>query len=1843
MSSRISSRRSMSLPQCNMMDTLEARVLLSAVGETVSVGPMPVEPAANVAHVSWRGLTREVVPGSWLVTSKEPLDQAAWEARISNTLGEIGMSPDSVTRLGLGYSAQFNVSDSIGVFTHKRLKDADPLFRTLEPDGIYQQARIPNDPDLSSQWVHDNSGQFVANFPWFVGFGTPGADVNSIEAWDITIGSRDVIVAVIDTGVDVTHPDLEANIWRNPGEIPGNGIDDDGNGFVDDYNGWDFGQNDNNPADVDGHGTGASGLIGAVGNNGIGRVGVAWEVSILPLKISNSFNQLTFAAIVSAHDYLTMMINDFGHNIVASNNSYGGFDQSIYTDLDEDQDPEEVRAGEQAAIQRFIQTGAAFVASAGNSAFNTDNEEFTNFPSSYNLPGIISVAATAPDDTLAAYSNFGPRSVDLAAPGIAPGSLAPGGGYQPFGGTSAAGPVVAGAIALLKSVRPDASAEELLNILSASSDPLPGLQNRIVSGGRINIANALRIVGLDGPVVRRVEPGPITGRLDSTTGNPIDQLVVVFNKDLDESVLSTSSVQLTFAGNDGNLGTGDDIIIPIVDVRLPDIATDSELILRLADGERTKTILAELDLAGLPQQRLPLGDYSMRLFSGTTGTPLIRDTDGNLLNGSLASGTDEVYGFEVIDATGSLEQNDTIALATPINFVASGTANFTGLFLGDGNQAGLDVDLFRINMSRGGLISAKVIAQQLSTPSSLDAQLRLFDALGEEIASNDQSNGFDPAIDYFVTTGGTYYLGVSGYNNDDYDPFLAGSGSTQSTGGYSLEVVAELIGDSRFPAVSPNLVEPLAIPDGGQIVSTVNIPDAREILDVNLRVDIEHPFVGDLTLTLVSPSGQSMLLVNRQGGSSDDIKVLFDDEASVQILSAPVPFTGSLRPEQALSIFDGESAEGTWTLVVRDNRGGDVGVLVDWSLELTLSNDIFGPFELNDTPSTAHDLEIDGIGSASLEAAIGDGGFGLFDRDLFEFTASAGSTLNVSAISLPGASDNATLNTALRLFDRDGNPLVVSNPAGTLNSSIESFVFPDGGVYILAVSESNNVSYDPFSVTSGAIALTTGNYSLSVTVSTGVSDTAGVLTGAATRVGIGSDGTFGASNNSGQISTIVVDGIEFVGNELTPTSGRSFFGAISDGASFLNDGSGSAATLPLSLTDQSDHVNSRLNAQGRFRTLKVERTVSFGNDDRFVSIDVTLTNDGLSAVSGVAWMEGFNPNHGYSLLTNSASTINDIDNTRPYASASVITNTLLEGKTIALAAPASDTRARVDFVGAGLQLRDPSLLINSPQNDPNGLNQDQVMIMSFDVGDIAPGQTQTLRYFVLVEDSPAETLAIYDAINAGTTAGHLAADTANPATVQLSDGTAVPDLPYRAYYPEGFASSTTSHFLPMLNPHNQATRVVVVARYEDLNVERDSLIADFVIDGQRRGGVTLTTPIFFANGTSLVRTDLLNNGFTAGYAIEVWSERPISTTFSYYDEFNAGRSALGENFTSQPSEEWTFPEVVKGSGRTDVVVFQNTTDRTIKVEGTFLTADGPLSIRPVFELQPYRRGGFNLNDISALPAGTYAMMIEADGEIVASLSSFDSGIVSGQQTASGVLGAVGNGTATGAVPEGQIGLNAETERLGVVNPNTVGVNVEFTFIFQSGASYRTSLAIPAQSRANLDVAALPGFPTGQPYGVSYAASDQSRNPLPVAITLPTDVFGDTNAATLSAEAYSLWAFGEGFRPTDPLSETVTEYLRLFNPNSAPIIAEVQIRFDGFFTGTTNPLGQETFRFTIPARRVLEVDVHELVTGARRDQNAFYGLTIRSRDGLVAYMGRFDSFFPGGFGTLGTPLGRASTI
>ncbi len=327
-----------------------------------------------------------------------------------------------------------------------------------EPNYIVTAAAIPNDPRFAELYGLDNTGQTG---------GTADADIDAPEAWDTQTGT-DVVVAVIDTGLDYNHEDIVGNVWTNPGEIPNNGIDDDNNGYIDDVRGWDFVNGDNDPFDDNDHGTHVSGTIAAVGNNGIGVAGVNWSARIMPLKFLSARGSGTTADAISALDYAVMM----GARI--SNNSWGGgaFSQALYDSI--------------AAAQT---AGHLFVAAAGNDGVDTDVTP--SYPASYDLDNIVSVAATDDNDALATFSNFGAVTVDLGAPGVSILSTTPANTYSSFSGTSMATPHVAGTAALILAEDPSLDVAGLKAVIMDSVDAISALAGITVTGGRLNAANAL--------------------------------------------------------------------------------------------------------------------------------------------------------------------------------------------------------------------------------------------------------------------------------------------------------------------------------------------------------------------------------------------------------------------------------------------------------------------------------------------------------------------------------------------------------------------------------------------------------------------------------------------------------------------------------------------------------------------------------------------------------------------------------------------------------------------------------------------------------------------------------------------------------------------------------------------------------------------------------------------------------------------------------------------------------------------------------------------------------------------------------------------------------------------------------------------------------------------------------------------------------------------------------------------------------------------------------------------------------------------------------------------------------
>ena len=373
---------------------------------------------------------------------------------------------------GLGGSGQLLISTPDASLTAESLA-ALPEVALVEPNRLVTSAASePDDPRYQdgSLWGLSNRGLYG---------GVAGADIDALAAWEITTGEADVVVAIIDGGVDLSHPDLAPNIWRNPGEIPGNGIDDDGNGFIDDAYGWDFRDRDASVFDTgdNNHGTQVAGIIAARGNNGLGVVGVSWNSQIMPLKFIGSGGGSTADAI-TALNYMIMM-RQRGVNLRVANLSWGSGDSSRLLER---------------AIIAAGGAGILVVASAGNAGVNQDTAWSPNYPSSFSATNILAVAATDNRDRLVGDSNYGLTRVDLGAPGSGILSTVPGRTYAANSGTSFAAPFVSGVAALAVSVNPDLSVGDLRQAILAGVETVPSLAGKVATGGRLNAARTLAVV-----------------------------------------------------------------------------------------------------------------------------------------------------------------------------------------------------------------------------------------------------------------------------------------------------------------------------------------------------------------------------------------------------------------------------------------------------------------------------------------------------------------------------------------------------------------------------------------------------------------------------------------------------------------------------------------------------------------------------------------------------------------------------------------------------------------------------------------------------------------------------------------------------------------------------------------------------------------------------------------------------------------------------------------------------------------------------------------------------------------------------------------------------------------------------------------------------------------------------------------------------------------------------------------------------------------------------------------------------------------------------------------------------
>jgi thermitase len=340
----------------------------------------------------------------------------------------------------------------------------------VEPNFIYKAISSAVDPLYEKLWGLTNTG---SNEPDRNGgssgsVGIAGADINAQKAWGITKGSKNVVIAVIDTGIDYNHEDLKGNIWINTKEIAGNNKDDDGNGYVDDIHGWNAFAKNGNPMDGNAHGTHCAGTIGAKHGNGVGVAGVMNEVSLMAVKFLSDEGSGNLADAVVAIDYATKM------NVDIMSNSWGGggFSQA----LDD-------------SIKAAKNKGILFVAAAGNDG--TNNDSAPHYPSNYDVENVVSVAAHTNQDTLASFSCFGKRTVHVAAPGHNILSTTPGNAYKVFSGTSMATPHVSGVLGLFIAQEGRQNVKVVRDRLMATTVPSGAYRKSTMAGGRVDAYNFL--------------------------------------------------------------------------------------------------------------------------------------------------------------------------------------------------------------------------------------------------------------------------------------------------------------------------------------------------------------------------------------------------------------------------------------------------------------------------------------------------------------------------------------------------------------------------------------------------------------------------------------------------------------------------------------------------------------------------------------------------------------------------------------------------------------------------------------------------------------------------------------------------------------------------------------------------------------------------------------------------------------------------------------------------------------------------------------------------------------------------------------------------------------------------------------------------------------------------------------------------------------------------------------------------------------------------------------------------------------------------------------------------------
>jgi subtilisin family serine protease/subtilisin-like proprotein convertase family protein len=791
----------------------------------------------------------------------------------------------SVEYLGLGiYSVHLKPGTS--PITAVAYYSTRPYAVTASVDNYVSIQRTPDDPNYPSQWDMPKIG--------------------APTAWDVTTGTRKFVVGVVDSGIDYNHQDLFMNIWINNAEIPtsirntlvdadgdgvitfwdlnhssnagkvadnnGNGVidpsdilrptsqggwldgvDQDSNGYVDDLLGWDFANSDNDPMDDNNHGTHVAGTIGAVGNNGVGVAGINWSISLMPLKFLSASGSGLVSRAVMAIDYAV------NKGVKLTNHSWGGANYSVSL---------------AAAIGRARDAGHIIVAAAGNSGQNLDSSP--QYPASYSTSynNVVTVASVNSSDQLASSSNYGVNTVTLAAPGVSILSTVRNNGYSYFSGTSMAAPHVAGAIALYWASHPTLSYTQVIEKLKTSVDPIPGLADKVMTGGRLNVGKMFDSTTPSGP---RVIEAQWYGEAPFT----LDRLRVTFDKAIDVSTFTSEDI-VSFTGPNGGISTSYTITS--------------------VSGTGNKVFDIRFGVQSSP------GTYRLTLG------PSILDSDGNAMNqnGNGVNGEDpgDRYTAEtVLGSSGPRVVEAQFKGSRPRTF---DSVRFT--FSKPINPSSFTEDDIIELTGPDGPISTNFTIH--SVDGSNNTQ---FDVIFSQQAKR---GNYKIVIGPFIEDSSGNPMNQNGDSINGQIP----------EDRYSIEQYLDTSVKRRYDVMNVNK----PIRDYRITRSVLTVTEAITISDISVRVNLKHTATGDLYIRLIGPQNQAVVLFNRHGRKGDDLRnTWFSDNASTSISQGRPPYNGVFRPVQSFTIFHDILAAGRWTLEVRDTKAGNVGKLLSWSLVIT--------------------------------------------------------------------------------------------------------------------------------------------------------------------------------------------------------------------------------------------------------------------------------------------------------------------------------------------------------------------------------------------------------------------------------------------------------------------------------------------------------------------------------------------------------------------------------------------------------------------------------------------------------------------------------------------------------------------------------------------------------------------------------------------------------------------------------------------------------------------------------------------------------------------------------------------